>query len=96
MKIGTLEFLSIENKKRLICAPTLQAIEQQNLNEVLVAEIDPNLSDTAAFCEAYQTGTDIAVNCVIVEAKRGEDKWYAACMIPATKRADINLSLIHI
>lgn len=89
MKIGTLEFTPITGKQQLVCEPTRQAITDNKL-DVLVAKIDPNFSDTAAFCEAYQTGTEIAVNCVILEAKRGEDKWYAACMIPATERADIN------
>ncbi len=57
---------------------------------MLVSEIDPKLSDTAAFCEKYGVRLDISVNCVIVQAKRGDRVWYAACLVPATMRADIN------
>ncbi len=91
MKVGTLEFNPVEENKNLIGKPTLTGIEANSLAGILVAEIDPKLSDTAAFCEAYNVAKDIyAVNCVIVAAKRADKVWYAACMIPATKRIDVN------
>lgn len=58
--------------------------------EVLVAGIDPTLADTAAFCEAYDIGLEISANCVVVVGKRGGEARYAACMILATTRADVN------
>lgn len=51
---------------------------------------DPDLADTAAFCEQYDVGMDISANCVVVEAKRAERVWYAACLVLATTRADVN------
>ena len=33
---------------------------------------------------------DISANCVVVEAKRADKVWYAACLILATNRADLN------
>ncbi len=90
MKIGNLEFVDVSSNLELVAKPIVQAIKQHGLQDVLVAEIDPEVSDTAAFCEKYDVGLDVSVNCVIVEAKRGDKVWYAACLIPANVRADIN------
>ena len=57
---------------------------------VYTAAIDPALSDTAAFCAHYDVGLDISANCVIVSGKRdGETRW-AAAVVLATTRADVN------
>ena len=58
--------------------------------DVLVAEIDPDLADTAAFCERYDVGLDVSANCVVIAARRGESTRYAACVVLATTRADVN------
>ena len=58
--------------------------------EVRVAPIDPQLADTAAFCAAYDVGLDRSANCVVVAGKRGGETRYAACMVLATTRADVN------
>ena len=55
-----------------------------------MAEIDPALADTAQFCEAYGITPEESANCVVIAAKRGGDVTYAACMITATTRADVN------
>jgi prolyl-tRNA editing enzyme YbaK/EbsC (Cys-tRNA(Pro) deacylase) len=55
-----------------------------------VAQIDPQLADTAAFCERYQVPLGVSANCVVVAAKRGGATGYAACMVLATHRADVN------
>jgi prolyl-tRNA editing enzyme YbaK/EbsC (Cys-tRNA(Pro) deacylase) len=60
------------------------------VTEVAVAEIDPELADTAAFCERYGVGLDESANCVVVAARRGEHTRLAACMVFATTRADVN------
>ena len=66
-------------------------IEAHTATDMHVVAIDPTLSDTAAFCETYGNEIlDISVNCVIVEAKRGDQVWYAACLVPAFARADVN------
>lgn len=57
---------------------------------VRVAAIDPDLADTAAFCERYDVGLDISANCVVIAGRRGETTRYAACMVLATTRADVN------
>ena len=55
-----------------------------------VAEIDPSLADTAEFCAAYGSSLDASANCVVVAGKRAGDVRYAACMVLATTRADVN------
>ncbi|MGI9027669.1 MAG: YbaK/EbsC family protein [Candidatus Saccharimonadales bacterium] len=90
MKFGKLDFVDVGQHSDLVAAPTNEAIEQHNLPNVLVSEIDVKLADTAAFCEAYDVEMDVSANCVIVEAKRADKTWYAACLILATDRADIN------
>jgi prolyl-tRNA editing enzyme YbaK/EbsC (Cys-tRNA(Pro) deacylase) len=55
-----------------------------------VAQIDPGLADTAAFCERYGVPLDASANCVVVAARRGGDVRLAACVVLATTRADVN------
>jgi prolyl-tRNA editing enzyme YbaK/EbsC (Cys-tRNA(Pro) deacylase) len=55
-----------------------------------VAEIDPALADTAAFCERYGVRMDRSANCVILAARREGRAWFAACVVLATTRADVN------
>jgi len=57
---------------------------------VEVAAIDPDLADTEAFCAAYGVLPEESANCVIVAARRGEETTYAACMVLATTKANVN------
>ena len=51
--------------------------------------IDPAFADTAAYCERYGVPLDHAANTIIVVAKR-EPRQYAACVVKATTRLDVN------
>ena len=64
-------------------APALSA-------RITVAPIDPALADTAAFCAAYSVAPDVSANCVIIAGTRGELTRYAACVVLATTRLDVN------
>ncbi len=55
-----------------------------------VAEIDPSLSDTAAFCEQYDILATESANCVVISGKREGETRFAACVVLATTRADVN------
>ena len=55
-----------------------------------VAEIDPSLADTEALCAHYGLPLTDSANCVVVAAKRGGVTTYAACVVLATTRADVN------
>jgi prolyl-tRNA editing enzyme YbaK/EbsC (Cys-tRNA(Pro) deacylase) len=57
---------------------------------VRVAEIAPDLADTARFCAEYGVPLAVSANCVLVEGRRGGQTRYAACMVLATTRADVN------
>ncbi|WP_349261280.1 YbaK/EbsC family protein [Actinocrinis sp.] len=78
----------------LLAAPTAKALAEHAaalpLPEIQVGAIDPALADTAAFCAEYGVGLDESANCVVVAAKRAGQTTYAACLVLATTRADIN------
>jgi prolyl-tRNA editing enzyme YbaK/EbsC (Cys-tRNA(Pro) deacylase) len=57
---------------------------------VSVAEIDPELADTAAFCARYQVPLSQSANCVVVAGRREGQTRFAACVVFATTRADVN------
>lgn len=59
-------------------------------DQVRVAAIDPGLSDTAEFCAAYGIAPAQSANCVVIAAKRGGEVSYAACLVAATTRANVN------
>jgi len=58
--------------------------------EAQVTEIDPELADTAAFCQAYDVAPKNSASCVIVVGRRSGEPRYAAVMVLATMRADVN------
>jgi prolyl-tRNA editing enzyme YbaK/EbsC (Cys-tRNA(Pro) deacylase) len=64
-------------------------------NEVLVAPIDPDLADTAAFCETYEVTLGQSANCVVVAGKRAGLTSYAAGVLLATTRLDVNGIVRH-
>jgi prolyl-tRNA editing enzyme YbaK/EbsC (Cys-tRNA(Pro) deacylase) len=75
----------------LLAPPVAEALRSlPRADQVRVAAIDPALADTAQFCEAYGIPLEESVNCVVIAAKRGGDVTYAACMIAATTRANVN------
>jgi prolyl-tRNA editing enzyme YbaK/EbsC (Cys-tRNA(Pro) deacylase) len=78
-------------RPELLAAPVAAALRDwPGSDEVLVAEIDPALADTAAFCERYGVSPEESANCVVIAGKRGGNTMYAACMVLATTRADVN------
>ena len=50
---------------------------------------DPELADTAAFCDAYGFSPEDAANTIIVAGKADPPR-YAACVVLATHRLDVN------
>jgi prolyl-tRNA editing enzyme YbaK/EbsC (Cys-tRNA(Pro) deacylase) len=89
--MGTLQTGPALSHPELLAAPVLAALRDwDRVDEVQVAPIDPELADTAAFCAAYQVGLDVSANCVVVAGKREGVTRYAACLVLATTRADVN------
>ncbi len=90
MKFGNLDFKKVKDHPDLVGDPVNITIQECGLADIYVSAIDPELADTAAFCEHYGIGMNVSANCVVVEAKRADKVWYAACMIRATDRVDVN------
>ncbi len=53
---------------------------------------DPALADTAAFCAAYGFAMEDSANTIIVVGK-GAEPVYAACVVLATHRLDVNRAI---
>lgn len=90
---GTLTAQPATQHPELVASPVskaLQGLAPEVAATIGVAEIDPALADTAAFCERYDVAPDASANCVIVKGKRGGDVRFAACLVLATTRADVN------
>jgi prolyl-tRNA editing enzyme YbaK/EbsC (Cys-tRNA(Pro) deacylase) len=89
--MGSLQTGPATDRPDLLAAPVRAALATwSHAAEVLVAPIDPQLADTAAFCAAYEVGLDVSANCVVVAGKREGTIRYAACVVLATTRADVN------
>ena len=79
------------SRPELLAARVIEALPSwPRSGQVLVTEIDPDLADTAAFCERYGVQLAESANCVIVSGRRGEVTTLAACVVLATTRADVN------
>ncbi|MDP6707232.1 MAG: YbaK/EbsC family protein [Alphaproteobacteria bacterium] len=57
--------------------------------EFQIVDCDPELADTAVFCEHYGHSLAHSANTIVVRSKTGEEK-YAACLVLATCRLDVN------
>jgi prolyl-tRNA editing enzyme YbaK/EbsC (Cys-tRNA(Pro) deacylase) len=53
-------------------------------------ECDPDLADTAAFCEHYGFTLDQSANTILVTSRKVEPTQYAVCVVLATTRLDVN------
>ena len=60
-----------------------QAIEHE------IMACDPELADTANFCEHYGIAPEASGNTIIVASKK-EPKIYVGCLVTATTRLDVN------
>ena len=54
-----------------------------------VMDCDPELADTAVFCEHYNIPPEVSAN-VIIAAGKSDPRQYAACVLLATTRLDVN------
>src|SRR5215471_10693062 len=94
MTIGSQPAVPALDRLDLLAPPVAAALEQLagtlTIGEIGVAEIDPALADTAAFCEQYGVATGESANCVVVAGRRDGQTRMAACMILATTRVDVN------
>ena len=86
---GSLDWRPVSDD--LVATPVSSALAGwSRAADVLVAPIDPDLADTAAFCERYGVVLEESANCVVIAGRRGSAVSYAACVVLATTRADVN------
>ena len=71
-------------------AEAIAALDPEIAARIRVAPIDATLADTAAFCGAYGVTLEASANCIVVAGKRADTVTYAACVVLATTRADVN------
>ncbi|WP_369383752.1 YbaK/EbsC family protein [Streptomyces sp. cg36] len=85
--------MALEVRDRLV-GPVAGALGAWTVREaaesVLYVETEPDLADTAVFCEAYDVAPESSANCVVVAAKRGGNTVLAACLVLADSRVDVN------
>src|SRR5262249_28854528 len=92
--MGTLEFAPAISQPALRAAPAAAALADPSwsrpADDVCVAAIDPDLADTAAFCDRYGVLPTESANCVVISGRREGEVRFAACVVLATTRADVN------
>jgi prolyl-tRNA editing enzyme YbaK/EbsC (Cys-tRNA(Pro) deacylase) len=94
MHLGRLEAVPALDRPDLLADPVAQALTKLSgelpADSVSVTEIDPGLADTAEFCERYGVALTESANCVVIAGRRDGESRYAACVVLATTRADVN------
>ena len=60
-----------------------------------VLDCDPELADTAQFCEAYNFRLDQSANAIIVAGKGSEPK-FCCCVVLATTKLDVNKAVCKV
>lgn len=94
MRIGRLTAVPALDRPDLLAAPVAAVLAALDgkiaVSDIGVAEIDPAMADTAAFCEQYGVAPGESANCVVVAGRRDGQTRLAACMVLATTRADVN------
>lgn len=86
--IGRLQTVPVAERMDLLAVPVAAAVGA--LSDVHVVEIDPELADTAALVDAYDVPLAVSANCVVVAGRRGGEQRWAACVVLATSRVDVN------
>jgi len=91
LRFGTLTWVPALQRPDLLAEPVRAALaDLPRAGEVHVAEIDPELADTAAMTEAYDVPLAVSANCVLVAGRREGVERVAAAVVRATTRADVN------
>jgi prolyl-tRNA editing enzyme YbaK/EbsC (Cys-tRNA(Pro) deacylase) len=83
MSSGSLERALDDVERRVVAALDDLGVPYELL------PIDPDFADTAAYCAKYGVSLDRSGNTIIVASKK-EPKRYAACVVRADRRLDVN------
>lgn len=89
--LGSLVSVPALDRPDLLADPVADALRGwPGAADVSVAEIDPDLADTAALTDAYDLPLSASANCVVVSGRRAGEERIAACVVRADTRADVN------
>ena len=90
--LGTLRTVPALDRPDLLAPSVPAAVTALGADAAVVgvAAIDADLADTAAFCAAYAVAAAASANCVVLSGKREGVVRYAAAVVLATTRADVN------
>lgn len=69
--------------------PEIRAVLEGSSLPFEVWDCDPDMADTAVFCERYGVPPEKSANTILVRSKTGDLK-YAFCVVLATHRLDVN------
>lgn len=90
-EVGALRSVAARDRPDLLGERTFALLESADILDVVgVVEIDPEVSDTAATQREFDLPMSALANCVIVAGKREGKERFAACVVLATTRADVN------
>jgi prolyl-tRNA editing enzyme YbaK/EbsC (Cys-tRNA(Pro) deacylase) len=94
MSIGSLEAVPALDRPDLLAPSVAAALaklgDRLRADDVGVAEIDPGLSDTAAFCERYDVAPGESANCIVVAGRREGTIRFAVCVVLSSTRVDVS------
>jgi len=94
MKEALIEFKSVTENKHLVAKPTYEAIINWNgkhtKDDFLVAEINPDYSGGEDFSSKYNIDREIGINCLIAEAKIGNERTFLAMLVPVGYRYNMS------
>ena len=83
---SNLDFKVVMQNKNLVAESTYNCIKnlynEDEQNQFYVAEINPEYMGGIKLCEHYNIDIKTGVNCLICECKRGDNKSYAALLVP--------------
>ena len=68
--------------------PVIQALDRLRADYEIV-DCDPDLADTAQFCDRYGYQLDESANAILVVGK-ADPRVYAMCVVLATTQIDVN------
>lgn len=71
------------------CPPAIRRFLETSGQPFEVVACDPDLAETAVFAERYGYALEDSANTIVVKTKTGERK-FAACLVLATTRLDVN------
>jgi prolyl-tRNA editing enzyme YbaK/EbsC (Cys-tRNA(Pro) deacylase) len=73
----------------LLDSQVLQSLREHSVKYEVLA-CDPDLADTAAFCQHYGFELEQAANTILISSKKVEPPKYAVCVVLGTTRLDVN------